>query len=136
MKRDKNLRNLSSDHHHALTLIRKINHAIRDGDNIAVLIKQVKEVFVKELSLHFDLEEKSIIPELEKIGQHRLVKRTLDDHLKLRQLVDKLDEPGNLLKFSKILKEHVKFEEQELFEACQNKLEPEVMDSIGQICNR
>ncbi|MCW8935593.1 MAG: hemerythrin domain-containing protein [Gammaproteobacteria bacterium] len=136
MKRDKNLRDLSSDHHHALRLTRKINHAIRDNDNISVLIKQVREIFDNELSVHFDLEEKSILPELEKIGEHKLVKRTLDDHLKLRQLVDKLEEPGNLLMFSKILKEHVKFEEQELFEACQNKLEPEVMESIGRICNR
>ena len=136
MKRDKNLRNLSSERDGDLTLIRKINHAIRDADNIAVLIKQLREVFVKELSVHFDLEEKSIISKLKKIAQHKLLKRTLDDHIKLRQLVDKLEAPGNLLMFSKLLKEHVKFEEQELFEACQNKLESEVMDSIGQICNR
>ncbi len=93
-------------------------------------------MFDNELSVHFDIEEKSILPELVKIGEHKLVKRTLDDHIKLRQLIKELDERGNLLMFSKILKEHVKFEEQELFEACQNKLEPEVMESIGQVCDR
>lgn len=135
MKRDKNLRNLSSDHHHALVLTRRITHAIRDDDDIPLLIKQVREIFDNELSVHFDLEESSLLPELEKIGEHELVTRTLSDHRKLRQLIDTLDQPGNLLMFSSILKEHVKFEEQELFVACQDKLDSDTMNIIGRLCN-
>ena len=136
MKRNKNLRKLSSDHHHALALARKITRSIQNDDNISSLISHAQDIFYNELALHFELEEKSILPELEKIGEQALVKRTLDDHVKLHQLVKHLDVPGNLLMFANLLKEHVKFEEQHLFEACQNMLDSEVMAEIGRLCDR
>jgi len=136
MKRNQNLRNLSSDHHAALFLARRIIRDVKDEKNVAELASHVREVFNNELSKHFNIEENSILPELIKVGEHSLVEKTLYDHALLRQLARALDQPGNLVAFAEILKDHVRFEEQELFEVCQRTLDDTALDDIGRACIR
>jgi len=134
MKRDKNLRNLSSDHHNALALVRKIHRAVSENNDVSVLVDHLKTVFANELSPHFDIEERAILPELTRTGEHSLVRKTLDDHASLRRLIKQLDKPGNLIVFADTLKAHVRFEEQELFEVCQKVLDTTAMAAIGRAC--
>lgn len=136
MKRNHNLRNLSSDHHEALSLARRIIRDVKDEKNGAELASHVRDVFNNELSKHFDIEESSILPELSKAGEHSLVDKTLDDHVLLRQLARTLEQPGNLVAFAEKLKAHVRFEEQELFEICQRILDDAALDAIGRACIR
>jgi len=136
MKRNQNLRNLSSDHHAALFLARRIIRDVKDEKKVAELASHVREVFNNELSKHFNIEENSILPELIKVGEHSLVEKTLYDHALLRQLARTLDQPGNLVAFAEILKDHVRFEEQELFEVCQRTLDDAALDDIGRACIR
>jgi len=131
MLRDKNLRDLSSEHHKALALARDIKKACQDGTNNQALIAQIKAVFETELLPHFEIEEQAILPELTKVGEDTLVHRTLEDHKQLKKLVSDLDELDNLMKFAQTLKDHVRFEERELFEACQNSLDQATLERIG-----
>ena len=131
MQRDKNLRYLSSEHHQALALARDIKKACQDGSNVQELIAHVKVVFKSKLLPHFEIEEQAILPELTKVGEDALVLRTLEDHKQLKKLVADLDESDNLRKFAETLKEHVRFEEHELFEACQSSLDQTILERIG-----
>lgn len=134
MKRDKHLRQLSSDHHQALTLVRKIERFLSKGLDHTTLVSEVRQVFLSELSVHFDIEEQTLLPELEKIGESALVERTINDHIEMRRLVQQLNELGNLASFAMRLKAHVRFEEQELFEACQTLLSANSLRAIGRAC--
>ncbi len=134
MKRNQNLRKLSSDHHQSLGLSRKITRVIENGEDASQLPALVRDTYDKELKQHFLLEENTLLPELEKAGEHALVRRTLDEHIELRRLVEQIDQPENLLAFSRLLKAHVRFEEQELFEVSQNRLDSATLDTIGQRC--
>lgn len=136
MKRDRNLRNLSSDHHQALTLTRKISAAIKDRKDNPELIAQVKTVFQNDLAPHFDLEEQAILPELTRAGEVALVNRTLEEHVELTRLVSGLETPGYLKTFAELLKAHVKFEEKIVFETCQNVLDASALERIGRLCDR
>jgi len=137
MKRNKNLRKLSSDHHSALSLARKIDKATKDNQDHYDFTHQVIEIFNNDLLPHFTIEEQAILPELKKIGQRELVSKTLEDHAQLKSLANNLVQPGNLRKFGKLLKDHVRFEEKILFEACQNLLDDAALNSIGYLscCN-
>ncbi len=131
MQRDKNLRDLSSEHHKALALARDITKACQDGSNDQELIARVKAIFKGELLPHFEIEEQAILPELTKVGEDALVQRTLGEHKQLKKLVAGIEELDNLRKFAETLKEHVRFEERELFEACQNSLDQTALERIG-----
>lgn len=119
MKRDSYLRDLSSEHHQALGLVRDIIKGCQSGIPTPVLISSVRTAFQDELAPHFEMEEQAILPELERLGESALVEKTLEDHELMRQLIARLEEPGVLLEFSEALKSHVRFEERILFEACQ-----------------
>lgn len=131
MLRDKNLRDLSSEHHQALALARDIKKARQDSSNVQELVARVKTIFNNKLLPHFEIEEQAILPELTKIGEDALVQRTLEDHAQLKKLVANLDELDKLIKFAETLKEHVRFEERELFEVCQSSLEQTALERIG-----
>ncbi len=131
LQRDKNLRDLSSEHHQALGLAREIKNVGQDKAAIHALIARVAKVFKEELLPHFEVEEQAILPELQKAGETILVERTIADHVELKRLVAALDEQGNLQKFSECLKAHVRFEERELFEVCQRALDCETLAKIG-----
>lgn len=136
MKRDKNLRNLSSDHHQALALVRKINNVIKEQSITSEFIEHVKAVFIDELEPHFVLEEQSLIPELKNIGADSLVDQTLQEHKQMRELIEKINDHEALKQFAELLKAHVKFEENELFNICQDDLDLSALERIGQICSR
>ena len=131
MKRDKHLRDLSSEHHQALVLVRKIENACKANEIDARLINEVRAVFQTELALHFQIEEEAILPALEALGEMDLVDKTLDDHRRLRELNAQLDEPGALRTFSQALKEHVQFEERILFEICQKLLDGPALAAVA-----
>jgi hemerythrin-like domain-containing protein len=128
MKRHPELLTLSREHHAALKLARHARLAAESGASpeIARLARQAVDTFARELEPHFQTEEADLLPLLQRAGQHALVERTLDDHRRLRQLGQQLNEPdaATLLAFAELLAEHVRFEERELFETAQNYLPP------------
>ncbi len=115
MKRAPGLRSLSSDHHTALVLARRLLLAV-SAKEVADGWQELTKRFHKELEPHFHLEEEQLLPALARAGETEIVKRTLAEHLQLRGLID--DGPCDaetLRAFAKLLQAHIRFEERELF---------------------
>ena len=130
MKRDSYLRDLSSDHHLALALARDIIKGCGADTPAEQMISRVRGVFRDELDPHFVVEEQTILPALQRLGESALADKTLEDHERLRQLVAQLEAPGALLEFAEALKAHVRFEERTLFQACQHTFDEAVIASL------
>lgn len=131
MKRHPDLLQLSREHYGALKLARDARRDAASGTagDVAALVQRVVQVFAAELDPHFHVEEQGILVLLAQAGEHELVARTLADHAELRRLAAALVTPAadTLLRFAELLGSHVRFEEREVFEAAQTKLD---MDTV------
>lgn len=120
MKRLPAFRALSSEHHAGLVLARRALLATTT-EAVADTWRDVESRFVAELEPHFREEETWLLPALERLGESTLVRRTLDEHSRLRSLVYEQEHDGeNLQRFAELLQAHIRFEERELFEMAQS----------------
>ena len=123
MKRHAALQALSREHHTALVLALACTRAASSGSDGIILAasERVVRQFDTDLEPHFRQEEKALIPLLRDAGQDELVRRTLNDHTRLRAMVKSLRDRDTacLGEFAKALSGHVRFEEQELFPAAE-----------------
>ncbi len=132
MKRDVRLRALSRDHHHALVFARSIETRCRDHGPDAAFVASVRARFNAEIEPHFALEE-ALLDALQAEGATSLVKRTRDEHASMRQMLDDAStiDPSMLHSLAHLLKEHVRFEERELYPACEERLSAAVLERIA-----
>lgn len=126
MKRDERLAGLSSDHHQALVLARRIEAG-------ALSLIEVVARFDAELAPHFAIEEELLLPALRAIGVSDLARRTADDHAKIRDALSRAQtgDARALADFAALLAAHVRFEERELFPACEGRLEASVLQEVA-----
>lgn len=131
MKRAAGLSGLSRDHHTALVLARRAEHAAASDDRTAsVEWQKIAEFFRTDLELHFRIEEQSLLPALADAGEAALVERTLSEHARLRKL--SLESSHRYLQeFSSLLHAHIRFEEQVLFQRAQEILDRPALDAVG-----
>jgi hemerythrin-like domain-containing protein len=89
----------------------------RDEEKVRKACQRVIQAFSDELEPHFQLEEKSFLPLLCSPENQPLEQRTWEDHRQLRALLDGLRQNNieALGHFGKLLSDHVRFEERELF---------------------
>jgi len=129
MKRSPILLELSREHHTALVLVLRIARA-NESPAQAALLNSVPAIFRNELEPHFQEEEQGVLPQLATAGELALVKRTLDEHRQLRELVARLatGDLSCLKPFGVLLKAHVQFEERELFVTAQAVLPAAYLD--------
>lgn len=116
MKRRPELCGLSSDHHSGLVLARRVRRASDADDRTAQAEWQhIVARFHAELEPHFRIEEQALLPALKAAGETALVKQTLNEHAQLRAFVR---EPTarHLSTFADQLRDHIRFEEQVLFQ--------------------
>ncbi len=117
MRRDVRLHGLSSDHSHALALMRRIQRCLcgeePEGDVGAV----VGQVFDSDLEPHFRIEEEVLLPELTSSATSDLVQRTLAEHQLIRRLIAgaRLGQLDALRALAYTLDAHIRFEERELY---------------------
>lgn len=115
MKRSPALRALSSEHHGGLVLARRALLAATP-EAVAEAWREVETRFAKELEPHFREEESWLLPELKRLGEAERVRRTLDEHARLRTLVYECAHDAEGLRlFAELLQAHIRFEERELF---------------------
>ncbi|MFN4324546.1 MAG: hemerythrin domain-containing protein [Azonexus sp.] len=128
MKRHAALIQHSREHHHALKLARLACFAADSGspEAIAQAAATILDACPETIEAHFRGEEEGILLQLEAIGQHALVARTRDEHARLRVLCQQMRRPdaATLAEFGNLLRDHVRFEERELFEVAQDLLYP------------
>lgn len=125
MKRIPALQSLSREHHTALTLAKACERAVQSHDEqVGKTCQRVLQAFSAELEPHFQIEEQSWLPLLHSAENRPLEQRTLEDHRQLRALLDGLrkNDAKALGSFGKLLVEHVRFEERELFPALESLL--------------
>ncbi len=130
MKRDARLRSLSSDHHRALVMARKMDKESRSNKINPTVLDELEAFCRNELEPHFAREEEILLPALEKHGEHQLVQKTLHEHTQMTGLATRLEQKDALQLFSQLLKQHIRFEEQFLFEVSQKKLSDAELEAI------
>jgi iron-sulfur cluster repair protein YtfE (RIC family) len=119
VKRDPRLHGLSSDHHHALVLARRVAAG-------SVTADELRARFAEELEPHFVIEERVLLPALREVGAEELADRTLADHAAIRAAVAS----GALAEVADRVTAHVRFEERELFPACEERLPASALDAL------
>lgn len=134
MKRIDELKELSREHHAALLMARhciKLNEA--NDQHIKKLWSGVLAFFNTDLEPHFRIEESCIAPVLKKTGENQLCNRLLSEHATLREIIgNKNPVLADINSFGTILKNHIKFEENELFDHIQRSFSPQQLLLIQQ----
>jgi hypothetical protein len=136
VKRDPRLQRLSSDHHQGLVLARRVERAVVEGNASAELLAGVRAALAGELEGHFAVEEDVLAPALRAVGLGELATRIERDHAELRRLAREADADGDaagdaaraaLGAFARLLRDHIRWEERELFVTCESALTAEVL---------
>jgi hypothetical protein len=134
VKRDVRLRALSRDHHHGLVLARYIAALCArdcvDADAVGV----VKERFDAEIRPHMAIEE-VLLNALEGRGVDELVTRTREEHAAMLRLLDRASttELPCLIELASLLERHIRFEEHELYPACERVLSDAALQRIASL---
>lgn len=133
MKRDRRLQGLSSEHHQALVLARSLEGLVNSGDHGAEAARVLAARFDAELAPHFQIEETLLLPALRAAGEAALVERTEADHafLRAQAAAAALGRCEGLGAFAERLREHVRFEERELFPRCEELVPGALLDEVA-----
>ena len=124
MLRDKNLQPLSWQHHDTLMACLMIEKGVKKNADIKVLQDFTRQIWEKDISKHFALEENYLVPQLrQKNFPEYLIRSLLNDHDLIRNFSARLLNGGAsyrlFLSFAGLLEQHVRFEERLVFEKMQ-----------------
>ncbi len=115
MKRSEWLQPLSREHHQALVFSKRLLQIFNANPAAAALYwKEWREIAAEDLLRHFAEEESRFLALLRREGAERLEHRLLEEHRQLRMLLEG-DQVVAATMFAGLLKDHVRFEERELF---------------------
>lgn len=133
MNREMRLRGLSSDHHRSLVLVRHIRETLSQGGSESDLCAHVAGHYDAELEPHFRAEEELLLPQLTSETNRSLAERTFLEHRLLRSQIaagvaGQLDA---LRALADTLEAHVRFEERELYPACEIVVPETVLDEVA-----
>lgn len=114
IKRHIALQPISHDHHFGLLVCWKLKTGLNKGVEPSRIKKFCNFFYEIHLNNHFIAEEKYIFPVLG--NEDELIKQAMKEHHLLRKLFeDKKGNAQNLTLIEKILEQHIRFEERELF---------------------
>ena len=144
MRRIDALRPLSIDHHHGLVLAHKAKSAANGDHNDDELqaVWSALETHARDtLATHFDVEETCLTAALNALNDAHitsLLQRMRDEHAVLRTLLSPTAArtPHHLKQVGELLARHIRFEERELFDIAQNRLDPTALAIIADACKK
>lgn len=135
MKRSPELSPLSHDHHQALFVAQRLSRT----EDVSQGATELLAYWQADGKRHFGIEEAVLLPawiELDAKADRALAARVADEHLAIRTVVrraqsgdlglDELREAGRLLV------DHVRFEERELFPLIERGLEDDALAELGE----
>jgi len=137
MRRDPNLIPLSHQHHNGLAmcvLTRRSLGADASPMNVAQLARRAVDRYELELANHFEIEEQILFPAIENAGSHALVAGLIAEQRELEGMVAQLRSAptGAVLEsLCALLTEHIRREENELFQWAQERLPEAVLRELG-----
>lgn len=134
MKRNKNLVELSRDHHHGLLLGWKVRQGLKLKASEKLIAEYVQYFTNAALVQHFKEEEVVLLKYLP--DQDIYKQRTLQEHREFLSRVGSLDDPdkvssANLLETADLLDRHIRFEERELFPYLEQALNESELAEVG-----
>ena len=142
MKRDPRLVRLSWDHHHGLVMARRIESELPglDDAGVAAIYGDLVAFWAAGLLPHFRAEQECLLARLLRYRADAapLIDRTHADHLAIEALVVAMRDSGSLEArrellrgFGTALREHIRWEEDELFGRAQELLSEPEMAALG-----
>lgn len=142
MQRDPRLIRLSREHHHALVMSLRIERELPAADVSAmqVLYGDLVRFWSAGLLPHFDAEDECMLARIARRGDPGLQRagRLQRDHREMEELVDAMaaartpdDRREALARFGVQLREHIRWEERDLFDWIQSELDEGELDAIG-----
>ncbi|MCK9494687.1 MAG: hemerythrin domain-containing protein [Dehalococcoidia bacterium] len=142
MERDPRLLRLSREHHHALVLSLRIERELPGAGvtEMQALYADLVRFWNGGLQPHFSCEDECMLARLASRADPglRLAGRLQRDHRELEGLVDAMasarmpdDRRDAMGRFGIQLRDHIRWEERELFEWLQSQLGEEDLDAIG-----
>lgn len=130
IKRSKSLVVLSKEHHYGLLASWKIRRGFELETDPQRIIAFVVNFWETHLSAHFIAEEEILFNTI----KHALLEEALQQHSKLRMLVQLISKQGTLKQlanFADLLEQHIRFEERQVFKMLQQELSEEKLNQIG-----
>jgi hemerythrin-like domain-containing protein len=117
MKRSQALIRFSREHHSALVFARRVKLNAPGSGVFKKLAEDFPAKWKKEIAPHFAEEERTILPRLVAAGATGLAERLQRDHDELRGLSAQATggDAAALKSFGKLIYDHIRFEERELF---------------------
>jgi hemerythrin-like domain-containing protein len=137
MRRDPSLIPLSHQHQHALSLCVRLERALQAGAmDLGAWQREVQDHYANEVQFHFAAEETVLFPAAQRFPELAiLVEELIDEHARLQKdflhAAQGTMDRGEMEGFAKLLSGHIRKEERQLFEAMQERLQPEEMKSLG-----
>lgn len=136
MKRSTSLEQLSQDHFAGLLVVRRLRSGLKNDADPEVMASYTVHFWDTYLTQHFHDEETLLTPALDEAGQIGLADRMISEHRALEVLVSRMrsedaTDPSLLDQFAGLLKDHIRFEERQLFPAIEQHASPERLKEIG-----
>ncbi len=143
-KRHSSLVPLARDHYHGLLLALRLQQGEKALERLwshdpAWQAKYVVDFYEKDLSHHFEAEERGLFPFITDVdGAQPLVDDLLRDHRRFEQYVEEFRADASqatrerLAEFGKLLEEHIRKEDRVLFPLLEKEAAPEVLETIKQ----
>jgi hemerythrin-like domain-containing protein len=134
MKRNKNLIELSRDHHHGLLLGWKIKQGLKKQAAVIEIIKYVAYFAQEALFKHFEAEENQILVYLLPDDEHGKI--VMKEHTEIRTLIQQLisskpKDSAGLMRLAEVLEAHIRYEEREFFPYLESTLAADELEIIG-----
>jgi hemerythrin-like domain-containing protein len=141
MWRDPSLHPLSHQHQHGLALCVLIDRGLktdRSEQKAEELADKVAAAWDVELKGHFEVEEKVLFPAVEpNLSSGAILGELIGQHRELEKLIGGIAGSGGpirierLIEFGRLLSQHIRTEERQLFEEIQARLSETEMASLG-----
>ncbi|MCX2744037.1 hemerythrin domain-containing protein [Mangrovivirga sp. M17] len=129
IKRHSALQPVSREHHFGLLLCWKIRTGLNKDIDPERIKKYVDWFYKNHLIPHFEFEENFVFPILG--NDNDLVKKALDDHKKIKSLVNQNNDLSEVLKdLEETVEQHIRFEERVLFNEIQKVADEEQLEEI------
>jgi hemerythrin-like domain-containing protein len=143
MLRDPNLIPLSHQHHNALAMCVLTRRSLREDAspaNVAQLARRAIDRYELELVNHFEIEEQILFPAIENaLGKLSLVASLIAQHREVEDLIAQLRSAptaASLERLCGLLAEHIRREENDLFQMAQSRLPEPVLRELGAAIER
>jgi hemerythrin-like domain-containing protein len=140
VKRDPNLVCLSREHHDGLVMCLRIDRELpgADASTLGSLYRDLDDFWEQALLRHFRAEGECLLARLIRhvAIDDPLTERLNADHLRMAALIaDMRDAPRKrpeaIGAFASLLRDHIKWEEEQLFEITQQRLKKREMRALG-----